>query len=353
MPGHDIIVIGASAGGVEALSTVVARLPCDLPAALFVVLHIPRDGVSLLPQILSRAGPLPAVHPRDGEPIAPARIYVAPPDQHLLVIRDQVRLVRGPRENGHRPAVDPLFRTAARAFGPRVVGVVLSGALDDGTAGLVAVKRQGGIAVVQQPADAAYAGMPQSALSQVVVDHCLPAAEIADVLVTLAHEVVDERPARAVAPDLDMEIGAAVLDSAVLESEGRPGRASVFTCPECHGNLWEMQDGELVRFRCRVGHAYSAETLLEEQSGALEGALWAALRALEEKSALARRLARRAAEQGHTLVVERFEEQEADARQRARLLRDALLTTENPRLDEVAAHHRVPEVVDEATDESA
>src|SRR5438067_12132886 len=182
MPGHDTIVIGASAGGVDALQQLVAGLPADLPAAVFVVLHISPHGPSVLPRILSRAGPLRAAHPKDREAIRPGRVYVAPPDYHLLVSNGRVRVTRGPRENGHRPAVDALFRPAARSRGPRVVGAVLSGVLDDGTAGLLAVKQAGGLAVVQNPADALYSGMPQSALDNVAVDYTLPVADIPAVL---------------------------------------------------------------------------------------------------------------------------------------------------------------------------
>ena len=179
MDGHDIVVIGASSGGVEALRSVADGLPPDFPAAVFVVMHFPEDVPSALPRILSRAGPLEAVHPEDGDPIEAGRIYVAPPDFHLLVARGRVRIRRGPKENRHRPAVDPLFRTAAFAYGPRVVGVVLTGARDDGTAGLMAVKRRGGVAVVQDPDDALFAGMPEHALEYVEVDHRVPLGELA------------------------------------------------------------------------------------------------------------------------------------------------------------------------------
>jgi two-component system, chemotaxis family, protein-glutamate methylesterase/glutaminase len=324
MPGHDLIVVGASAGGVEALIELVAGLPPDLPAAVCVVLHVPAAGTSLLPQILSRAGRLPTAHARDGDLLRHGHVYVAPPDSHLVVEPARLRLVAGPRENGHRPSVDVLFRTAAQAYGSRVVGVVLSGTLDDGTAGLLAIKRRGGLAVVQQPADARYPGMPQSALEHVVVDYALPIVEVGATLARLVAEPVQERVGRP-SKELDQEIRAAELDLARLNQADFPGDPSVFTCPECHGSLWELHDGELLRFRCRVGHAYTAESLLAGQSSALEAALWAALRALEEKASLSLRLAERATERGYGLAAERFEEQEHDARQRAAVIREALL----------------------------
>jgi two-component system chemotaxis response regulator CheB len=327
MPGHDLIVVGASAGGVEALVELVAGLPPDLPAAVCIVLHVPAAGTSLLPQILSRAGSLPTGHARDGELLRHGHIYVAPPDSHLVIEPARMRLVAGPRENGHRPSVDVLFRTAAAAYGPRVVGVVLSGTLDDGTAGLLVIKRRGGVAVVQQPADARYPGMPQSALEHVVVDYALPVAEIGSALARLAVETVRQHTGP-VSAELEEEIRAAELDLARLNQEDFPGEPSVYTCPECHGSLWELHDGELLRFRCRVGHAYTAESLLAGQASSLEAALWAALRALEEKASLSSRLAERATERGYGLAAERFEEQEQDARQRAAVIREALLVND-------------------------
>ena len=183
---HRIIVIGASAGGVEAISQVVRELPADVPAAVCVVLHFPASGTSVLPSILARVGSLPAAHAVDGEPIQPGRIYVAPPDRHLIVRQERVELSIGPKENNHRPAVDVMFRTAARSHGPRVIGVVLSGTLDDGTVGLAAIRKQRGIAVVQDPEDALYPGMPRSALENVGGDHVLPVAGIGALLGRLA-----------------------------------------------------------------------------------------------------------------------------------------------------------------------
>jgi two-component system chemotaxis response regulator CheB len=324
MPGHDIIVVGASAGGVETLKHLIRELPADLPAAVFVVLHLPAHSPSALPAILRRRGHLPVDHARDGEPIYPGRVYVAPPDEHLLLGHDLVRLVHGPRENGHRPAVDALFRSAARAYGPRVIGVVLSGMLDDGTAGLLAIKQRGGTSVVQDPDEAIYDGMPRSAIENVPVDYVVPVAEMAGTLVQLAHEPVEEG-ALAVSDEMKQETEIAALDLAAVETDHHPGKVSVFTCPECHGTLWELTEGDLLRFRCRVGHAFSADSLLSEQSKALEEALWTAFRALEESASLADRVVHRLKKRGNAAGVQRFERQAQDARQRAALIRDVLL----------------------------
>jgi len=323
MPDHGIVVVGASAGGVEALADLAASLPGDLPAAVFVVLHLPATGTSALPEILGRHGPLPAGHVRDGEPIQPGQIYVAPPDHHVLLRTGHVHLSRGPRENGHRPAVDPLFRSAAREYATRVVGVVLSGALDDGTAGLLAIKSRGGIAVVQDPADALYPGMPGNALQQVEVDHVLPAAAMGELLARLIADSA-EAPADPAPTGMRVEVEMEGFSMEAFEGD-HPGRPSGFSCPDCHGVLWQIKDGGLQRYRCRVGHAWSPESLLTRQSEALEAALWVALRSLEERAALARRLAEPARRRGHRITASRFEEQAAEAQQAARLVRDLLL----------------------------
>lgn len=233
---RDVVAVGASAGGVEALRALVAGLPPDYPGAVLVVLHVPRGSPSALPAILSRSGPLPAGTAVDGEDLRSGRVYVAPNDHHLLLLDGRIRLTRGPAENGHRPAADPLFRSAARTYGPGVVGVVLSGTRVDGAAGLAAIAAHGGMTVVQDPADAQRSGMPQAAMEHMTPDHVLPAAKIGGLLAGLAVQPVS-------------------------------------------------------RFRCRVGHIWSPENPLDEQTITLEGALWMALRALEEKSALSRRMA--------------------------------------------------------------
>lgn len=288
MPGRDIIVIGASAGGVQVLADLIGDLPQDLPASVFIVIHLAPFGTSAMPAILSRSGRLAAVHPKDGETIEPGKVYVAPPDHHLIIEPDRVRISRGPTENGYRPAVDVLFRTAAQVYGPRVVGVVLTGNLDDGTAGLALIKKYRGTAVVQDPEEADYPGMPRSAIASVAVDHILPLAGIGPLLVELAHQPLSDL-------EPDPEEGDAMEIKDELErGEDREGKGdpSGFTCPECGGALFEREKAEVIHFRCRTGHAYSPESLLAKQSETLEATLWAALRALEENAALARRMER-------------------------------------------------------------
>jgi two-component system, chemotaxis family, protein-glutamate methylesterase/glutaminase len=324
MPGHDIVVVGASAGGVEALIKFVEELPADLPASVFVVLHIPAQNPSLMPGILSRSGSLKAVHPKDGEAIQQGCIYIAPPDLHLLVEQGHVHLLRGPKENRHRPAIDPLFRSAATAYGPRVVGVVLTGSLDDGTAGLLAIKRLGGVAIVQDPEEALYPSMPLHALEHVDVDYKLPVSEIASLVTRLAYQQVDKEGVYHVPEDMEIEMRITEMDMNALNNGKHAGTPSVFSCPECGGVLWEIQDGELARFRCRVGHAYSIESMMAAQSEGVEEALWAALKTLEESASLSRRLEDQARERGQEWLAQRFAERLHDAQQRAEAIRPIL-----------------------------
>jgi two-component system, chemotaxis family, protein-glutamate methylesterase/glutaminase len=319
---RDIVVVGASAGGIEAVVELAGHLPRDFPGSLFVVIHFPGSASSTLPQILSRAGPLAARHAQDGEPIQTGRIYVAPPDLHMLLEAGHIRLSGGPKENGSRPAIDPLFRTAARSYGPRVIGVILSGNLNDGTAGLITIKQRGGVAMVQTLESALYPGMPTSAMEHLAVDYALPPGEIAELLSELAQQPVDAVEVRALSNEVDP-----VDQQDEVGNEDRhtqPGIPSTMSCPECHGVLWEMKDQELVRFRCRVGHAYSAEALLIHQSENLEAALWTALRALEEHSALSQRLASRAGSRGHARSASTFTEQAMDAEHHASVIRTVL-----------------------------
>jgi len=329
MPGHDIIVIGASSGGIESLQVVVAGLPQNFAATLFVVLHVPADGESTLPRILSHAGPLPATHAKDKERIQRRHIYVAPPDFHLLLRNGYVRIVRGPKENRHRPAIDPLFRTAARAYGPRVIGIVLSGMLDDGAAGLFAVKQRGGVAIVQDPADALFSDMPRSSMEVVDVDYCLKKEDIGPLLVRLSREEVKQK-APPVPEEMKKETEIEAVDMNTIENQDKPGTPSVYGCPDCGGILWELEEGELLRFRCRVGHAFGADGLVAAQSERLDDALWSAFRALQENAALARRLAARARENGHDSLAANFDQRARSAEERSEVIHGLLTEGSTP-----------------------
>jgi two-component system chemotaxis response regulator CheB len=287
---RDVVAVGASAGGVEALRTLVAGLPPQFRAAVLVVLHVPRDAPSALPAILQRSGPLPASAAVDGAALQPGRIYVAPNDYHVITVDDRIRLTRGPAENGHRPAVDPLFRSVARTFGPRAVGVVLSGARDDGAAGLASIAAHGGMTIVQDPQDALYPWMPQAALEHVTPDHIVPVGKIGALLAEItAMALADDVPARHADAVLDAEVAMSQLSQ--VTTDELAAEPAGYGCPSCGGSLFQVGDNQVPRYRCRVGHAWSPESLLHEQTIALEGALWMALRALEEKSALSRRMA--------------------------------------------------------------
>ncbi|GAA4665087.1 chemotaxis protein CheB [Kineococcus glutinatus] len=319
---RDVVVVGASAGGVEALRTLVAGLPADFPATVLVVLHVPATGSGALAAILDRAGPLPARQAASGEHLPRGTVLVARPDHHLLVLDEQVVVSAGPRENGHRPAVDALFRSAARSLGPRVVGVVLSGMLDDGSAGLVAVRSRGGVGVVQDPADAMYAGMPRNAIEAAAPEHVVPVADIPALLTRLVGEpVLDAPPPSAL---LEEETAVARFDIEQIDGDDHPGEPAGYSCPDCAGALWRIEESGFLRFRCRVGHAWSTESLLAQQAETMDSALWMALRSLEERAALTRELGRRAESAGRSISAARFAERAAEEHRAAVLIRELL-----------------------------
>jgi two-component system chemotaxis response regulator CheB len=330
MARKDVVVVGASAGGMDALQKLVGALPADFPGSVFIVWHLSPGVRSVLPEVLSRSGPLRATNPRDGDAIEPGRIYVAPSDHHLLVERGYVRVTRGPKENRFRPAVDPLFRSAAYTYGSRVVGVVLSGALDDGTAGLWMIKMKGGTTVVQDPAEATHRSMPLNALDYVDVDHKLPAAKIGALLGELARREADaerELPQlhrRRLAREVHIAAGREALEEDVT-SLGEP---SLFTCPECHGVLSTIRDGRIVRFRCHTGHSYSSNTLLQAATSQTEERLWDALRLYDETVFLLNTMGEALAKEGRTVAAERLFNKAREAHERSVAVREAAQTTE-------------------------
>lgn len=329
MPKKEIVVVGSSAGGIEALRTLVGSLPAEFRGSLFIVQHLSPSSPSLLADILDRATKLPVRDARDGEEFQPGYVYVAPPDQHLLLEPGgHVRLTRGPKENRFRPAVDPLFRSAARVYGPRVIGCILSGSLDDGTMGLLEVKRRGGTAVVQAPADALVPSMPLSAMRHVKVDYVLPVAEIGPLLVELAGQASSEEGAYAVSENLEIEVKIAGEDRATKVGVTRLGEASPFACPECHGVLLRIREDGPTRFRCHTGHAHTAQSLLTEMTETAEDTLWSAIRSLEEGAMLMRHVAAHAREAGDETEAQALLGKAEDSQRRANLVRQAVMNHE-------------------------
>jgi len=312
--------IGASAGGIDALIRLLGEVQAGLPAALLVVLHVPATGRSLLAPILDRRIALDVRVAEDGEALVAGRVHVAPPDRHLIVDDDRIRLERGPKENAVRPAVDPMLRSLAAAYGDHAVAVVLSGAMGDGSSGALAVKAAGGKVMVQDPEDAAVPSMPESALRAVgAADAVLDAESLGRELARLGGAQAKMRENAAVPPPSDL-----------AESPARPGGPPrSFSCPECNGPLWQVEDGDLVRYRCRVGHEYSEDSLLIEQGSAVEAALWSALEALEERAEFLTRVAQQHGA-ARPRLRDRFEGAAADAVARAELIRKALGTGGEP-----------------------
>ncbi len=327
MAQRDVVVIGASAGGVEALRILVAGLHADFPGTILIVLHMPATGAGALASILDRAGPLPARQAQDGDRLEPGTVMVAQPGRHLAVEGSEVVLSHGPRENGHRPAVDVLFRSAATALGSRVVGVVLSGAMDDGAAGMVALRLRGGIGVVQDPDDAQRPDMPRAAIEAAVVEYVLPVARIPELLNRLVGQEVTDT--RVPASDLmEAETGVATAEAGVATTEAdsnnqaeRPGKPSEMTCPDCSGPLFEISEGTLTRYRCRVGHAWSQGSLAVQQTVDVENALWTAMETLSEQASLREKLSRRATDQGRPFTAQTFRQAAERARQAAASIR--------------------------------
>lgn len=317
---RDVLVIGASTGGLDALRILFGDLPPDLPASVFVVVHV--GATSQLASILDKVSALPVVQAESGARFEPGRIYIAPPGKHLLLHDNHMLLRRGPRENHARPAVDPLFRSAAATFGGRVIGIVLSGALSDGTAGLRAIKRCNGLAVVQDPAEAAMPDMPQSALQHVDIDHVASIRAMGALVAKLARQ--SAAPTPEIPLDIRLEAAIAAQELTDMKIDDMLGEPSRFTCPECHGALWEIEDGSLLRYRCHVGHAYTSDAVLEAQDEEVDRLLGTLLRAHQERAALARRMAEHERRSGRNTLSDQLARRAAEYDDDARLLRSLI-----------------------------
>ncbi|MEZ0484743.1 chemotaxis protein CheB [Fibrella aquatica] len=351
MSKRDIVVIGSSAGGVYALQELVGRLPDTFSGSIFIVQHVAAYARSLLPAILSRCGPLNVRHPHDGEAIRAGHIYIAPPDHHLLIEQcgtngdnhvdeegciGHVLVRKGPKENRFRPSIDALFRSAAYSFGPRVIGVVLTGLLNDGTSGMWTIKRLGGIGIVQEPDDALYASMPESVLEYVEVDHVLPLAKIPMLISELTQEVLPEividkltnvpdptdvdNELNRIKTEVDVAAQARAFDRGILSV----GELTPLTCPECSGTLVSFREGQLIRYRCHTGHSYTASTLLADVTKAIEDTMWQSIRGLEESIMLLNQAAEQLADGGQIEAAQQYRIHSAKALERAHRIRELI-----------------------------
>jgi two-component system chemotaxis response regulator CheB len=339
MPNRNIIVIGASAGGFEAIQALVKELPSGLDASIFIVWHMAPEIRGVMPQVLNRYNTLPAVNAVDGQPIEPGRIYVAPPDHHMVLEEGRIRITHGPKENRFRPAVDPLFRSAAQAYGNRVIGIILSGALDDGTSGLWTIKSRGGLAIVQHPDDAAVSSMPESALRAVAVDYTVPVAEMPALLVRLCAEPIPEINIEVVMEENEKtkrEVRIAIMDEGLENGIQQFGELSPYACPECHGVLSALKDGNRVRFRCHTGHAYSVDSLMASLTEKIEDSLWNAIRGVEETIILLNHAGDHLAEVNEPRLAARYFQKATEARDRLLMLRKAVLSHEQLTMDSIA-----------------
>ncbi|GEO11310.1 chemotaxis protein CheB [Segetibacter aerophilus] len=330
MDKKDIIVIGASAGGVNALIDFVKGLPANLDASIFVVLHVHPSTPSNLPQILANYGPLLASHAEDGEKIKPRRIYVAPPDHHLLIENGRVLVRKGPKENRFRPSIDVLFRSAAYNYGSRVIGIVLSGMLNDGTSGMWSVKHLGGTCIVQDPEEALYESMPENVLREVDVDFSMPVSRMGKLLEELVnqnapkmHEITPEQMEL-----MKMEVIIASNDNAFELGILNKGELTPFTCPECHGTLISLKEGTTVRFRCHTGHAFSSSTLLAGVTQSIEEQIWSTMRTFEEAVMLLEQIAKTFQQAGNEEAAKEFFDKAEESRKRSKMMHNMVTTQE-------------------------
>ncbi|UOG73327.1 chemotaxis protein CheB [Hymenobacter tibetensis] len=323
---RDIVVIGTSAGGVTALLALAKTLPADFPAPIFVVLHVAPDSPSIMPELLNSVSALEAKHPQNGETVRAGVIYLAPPDHHLLLEDDRVLVARGPKENRFRPSIDALFRSAAYTYGPRVLGVVLTGYLDDGTSGLWSVQRMGGLAIVQDPQDAEQPAMPTNALAFVTADHLVPLSRLGSLLVRLTQEPT---PAKIRLPAAELDL--LKIELTIAKEGGgfelgiiEKGKLTAFTCPDCHGALTQLIEGKVIRYRCHTGHAYTVSSLLSEVTESVESMLYQSMRGLEETKMLLDQLGTHFQDEKQANVAQLFFEKADEVGLQARLMHESI-----------------------------
>ncbi|MFH5923876.1 chemotaxis protein CheB [Roseomonas xinghualingensis] len=321
MAQRNIIAIGGSLGSTAVLRRLLSDLPADLPAAVLITTHMPTNGTSYLSEVLSGSSALPVSQAVDGQPIQPGHIYVAPPDRHLLAIDGMLALGTGPRENMSRPAIDPLFRSVAFTYGPQAIGVILTGLLNDGASGLHAIKGRGGVSVVQHPLDAEAPDMPRAALETLDVDHVATADNLAGLLTSLVGTLAG--PAAPPSADLELEVAIAAGQWSGSDQMRQLATPSALTCPHCHGVLSEMKGSGPLRFRCQIGHAFTAEAVISAQEAGVTEAIRIAMRMMEERTELVARMAQEAREQGRTAVAELYEARSAEYSRYAATLRRA------------------------------
>ena len=334
MANRDILAIGASAGGVEALLSLAKQLPLNLPATVLITLHMASEHESVLDDLLNRVGSLPAKFATENEQPRKANIYIAPPDRHLLLIDGRFVLGTGSRENNSRPAIDPMLRSVAMCCGPRAIGVVLTGTLGDGASGLWAIDQCGGLTVVQDPSDAAFPDMPINALNRVRADHVVTLAAMPKLLESLVLQPAGE--AMPVPESIGFEISVARGAHSTVDDMDHHGRRSALACPDCHGVMWEFDEGELTRYRCHVGHTYTAEVMSVALDENLRRALGSALRALEERRALAERLEHQADANRQPLLAASWAKRSHEFKNELKIIRDAV-----ERIDQLATEHEI------------
>jgi two-component system, chemotaxis family, protein-glutamate methylesterase/glutaminase len=331
MANRDIVVIGASAGGIPALVELVKHLPANLKASVFVVLHISPNSPSQLPQIITRSGYLKAIHPRDDQVIEQGIIYVAPPNYHMLVEDDHILVKKGPKENRFRPSIDALFRSAAYNYKTRVIGVILSGMLDDGTSGMWSVKRMGGLGIIQAPEDALCSSMPINVMEYVKVDYSVPVTQIGYLIKQLTNKPAPDKPELdpAEIKRLETEIKIAAQKNAFEIGLQYLGNPTLLTCPECNGSLVQFKEGSIIRYRCHTGHAFTQDSFMANASKAIEEKLWQAVRSLEELVIILEEMAKHYEQMNMPAKAQQFYTKAQETRKRASCIHEYIFEQEN------------------------